>query len=188
MDHYEELGLSRTATMQEIRHAYKVMARLVHPDGQSVELREMAERQIKRLNQILATFTNEQNRREYDTGLTVAMGLAVSGPIGANAVSPRQLTRTSGMPRPLRWWRRPRPWQPQADSWLLGLPAWVRPVAENWFWISLALVPLCVGVWYLAQDQAEPASFAVVTPVPDIKTAPLRGTTAAILECELRRE
>jgi hypothetical protein len=48
MDYYDELGLRRAATLKEIRQTYKIMARLVQPDGPAQDqVREMAERQEK---------------------------------------------------------------------------------------------------------------------------------------------
>src|SRR5208283_2925549 len=120
--YYEELGLQRTATVQEIRHAYKLLAKLVHPDGQANEpVRDMAERQMKRLNQILATLTNEQTRREYDAGLEngAAMNGVAASPVGL--------------------WYAPASEFRGTDRWL-ALPEWLQPVAENWFWVTLAVI------------------------------------------------
>jgi len=70
MDYYEELGLSRTTSLDEIRHAYRQFARLIHPDQQPDEhLRRLAEIQMKRLNQILEVLTDAVQRREYDRSL-----------------------------------------------------------------------------------------------------------------------
>jgi len=55
--------------------AYKTLARLMHPDGQVDEkLRAMAERQMTRLNEILATLTDADRRREYDQKLAAENG------------------------------------------------------------------------------------------------------------------
>jgi DnaJ domain len=67
MDHYEELGLERTASTEEIRRAYKRLARLLHPDHCRDEpARQLANLQMKRLNGILAVLTNPAKREIYD--------------------------------------------------------------------------------------------------------------------------
>jgi hypothetical protein len=71
MNYYEELGLPQDATIEEIRQAYKVLARLLHPDGQpDGRLKAMAEYQMKRLNEILAILSDSQKRRQYDESLS----------------------------------------------------------------------------------------------------------------------
>jgi len=106
MDYYEELGLKPTATSQEIRQAYKVMARLVHPDGQADErVREMAERQMRRLNQILATLTDDHARRAYDAELALTSGSGTPVP-NANPVAGGAPLKTGRGARPAGWRRR----------------------------------------------------------------------------------
>ena len=70
MDYYEELGISRTASAELVRHAYRQLARLMHPDQQLDEsLRRLAETQMKRLNMVLAVLCDEERRRAYDLSL-----------------------------------------------------------------------------------------------------------------------
>ena len=67
VDYYEELGVSRTASAEEIRRSWKRLARLFHPDHQSdPELRAAAEVQMRRLNEILAILTDPLERMRYD--------------------------------------------------------------------------------------------------------------------------
>src|SRR5882724_7569788 len=67
MDHYEELGIGRTAAPDEIRQAYKRLVRLLHPDHCSDEqVRPLADLQMKRLNGVLRTLTNPAERAIYD--------------------------------------------------------------------------------------------------------------------------
>jgi len=67
VDYYEELGVARTASAEEIRRSYKRLARLFHPDHQSdPELRAAAELQMRRLNEILAVLTDPMERMRYD--------------------------------------------------------------------------------------------------------------------------
>jgi curved DNA-binding protein CbpA len=70
MNYYDELGVSRDAPERELRQAYKVLVRLLHPDTQTEDdLRLAAERQLRRLNQMLAVLLNADSRRAYDLSL-----------------------------------------------------------------------------------------------------------------------
>ena len=87
MNYYEELGLTPGAPVEEIRHAYKNLARLLHPDQHSDgTLRKLAELQMKRLNAIHAVLTDAGARRAYDLSLDEASQEAHRrGPGGARA-------------------------------------------------------------------------------------------------------
>lgn len=70
MNYYDELGVSRTASERELRQAYRVLVRLLHPDTQTGDdLRLAAERQLTRLNQMLTVLSNADTRRAYDLSL-----------------------------------------------------------------------------------------------------------------------
>jgi len=70
MDYYEELGVGRSASAEEIRHRYKQLVRLLHPDHCADEqVRPLAELQMKRLNGIVSVLTNEEDRALYDRSL-----------------------------------------------------------------------------------------------------------------------
>jgi hypothetical protein len=70
MNYYEELGIDREATISEIREAYKLAARLLHPDMQRDQrLKELAERQMMRLGGIVAMLVNPRERARYDAEL-----------------------------------------------------------------------------------------------------------------------
>lgn len=70
MTYYEELGVSSAASFDEIREAYKQLARLLHPDKiQDKKLRGVAECQMRRLNQVYETLSVADLRREYDLSL-----------------------------------------------------------------------------------------------------------------------
>ncbi len=82
MNYYEELGVSRSASPDEIHQAYRALARLVHPDQCGDEkVRALAEIQMKRLNQILAVLSDPELRRNYDATLAPPAELAVRGPV-----------------------------------------------------------------------------------------------------------
>jgi hypothetical protein len=70
MDYYEEIGVDRRASVEEIHRARRNLARLLHPDQQQEEcLRLLAEKQMKRLNEICAVLTDPVLRIHYDRGL-----------------------------------------------------------------------------------------------------------------------
>jgi curved DNA-binding protein CbpA len=70
MTYYEELAVSMNASGEEIHQAYRVLARVLHPDNQSDPLlRSAAERQMVRLNEILATLSDPEKRRLYNESL-----------------------------------------------------------------------------------------------------------------------
>jgi hypothetical protein len=70
MNYYEELGVDRDATISEIREAYKLAARLLHPDIQRDErLKALAEREMKRLGGIVAVLVNPRERAKYNAEL-----------------------------------------------------------------------------------------------------------------------
>jgi len=80
MDYYEELGLSRSASVSEIRQAYKQLVRLLHPDHCPDEtLRPLAELQMKRWNEILVVLTDPAGRSRYDGKALPPVGLEAAG-------------------------------------------------------------------------------------------------------------
>lgn len=73
MNYYEEFGLTASSSVEEIRQAYKSLARLLHPDHQHEEqLRKVAELQMMRLNQILEVLSDPLRREEYDASIRPA--------------------------------------------------------------------------------------------------------------------
>ncbi len=70
MTYYEELGISANATVEEIRQAYRRLARLLHPDKlQNEKQRHIAECQMKRLNGVYETLVHAESRMAYDKSL-----------------------------------------------------------------------------------------------------------------------
>lgn len=67
---YEELGLTRGASPDQIREAFRTLARLLHPDQQTdMSLKEAAEKQMRKLNRIYAVLSDPERRRRYDQTL-----------------------------------------------------------------------------------------------------------------------
>jgi len=75
--HYAELKLSRTATSQELRQAFRQLSKLYHPDTTQLPAQE-AESAFARLQLAYATLSDPARRRAYDQQL--ASGAAPSFP------------------------------------------------------------------------------------------------------------
>jgi hypothetical protein len=87
---YEELGLSFSASPEEIRKAHRTLSRLLHPDQQTEEsLRQAAELQMRRVNIIVDVLLDPQQRRRYDDSLRVTPPL-ISPPF---PLAPRPVPR-----------------------------------------------------------------------------------------------
>jgi curved DNA-binding protein CbpA len=64
---YEELGVSPGASSEEIREAFRSLARLLHPDQQTdAQLKDIAEKQMRKLNRVYAVLSDPERRRQYD--------------------------------------------------------------------------------------------------------------------------
>lgn len=82
-DFYEVLGVTKTATQEEIRQAYRKKARLVHPD---VNKAPDAVVQFKELQEAYDVLSDPEKRQQYDTyghaGRVGAAGQATGGTSG----------------------------------------------------------------------------------------------------------
>ena len=63
---YDELGVPRDATSVAIKHAFKEIAKVYHPDKNPPEKQEWAHEQMSRFNFICETLLNPETRQEYD--------------------------------------------------------------------------------------------------------------------------
>jgi DnaJ-class molecular chaperone len=64
MDHYSTLGISKTATKEEIKKAYKKLALKYHPDKNGGD--KSAEEQFKKISDAYAVLNDENKRAQYD--------------------------------------------------------------------------------------------------------------------------
>lgn len=65
-NYYELLGVTFTASAEEIRRAYRGAMKEIHPDRQRASGRARAEEQAKLLNRAYATLSKPAARRQYD--------------------------------------------------------------------------------------------------------------------------
>ena len=63
---YDEMGLPRDANAAAIKHAFKEIAKVYHPDKNPPEKQAWAHEQMSRFNFIMETLLNPTTRREYD--------------------------------------------------------------------------------------------------------------------------
>jgi curved DNA-binding protein len=63
-DYYETLGVSKTATEEEIRSAFRKLARKYHPDV--AKDKKEAEEKFKQINEAYEVLSDPEKRRKYD--------------------------------------------------------------------------------------------------------------------------
>jgi molecular chaperone DnaJ len=79
-DFYETLGVSRNANADEIKRAYRSLARKHHPDV--AENKAEAEHRFKEINEAYEVLSDPQKRAQYDRYGTVANGAGGFGDFG----------------------------------------------------------------------------------------------------------
>jgi DnaJ-class molecular chaperone len=65
MEYYKILGVSKTATADEIKKAYRKLALKFHPD-KNPDNKE-AEAKFKKISEAYAVLSDQKKRQEYDT-------------------------------------------------------------------------------------------------------------------------
>src|SRR5215471_2862066 len=63
---YDELGVPRDANAAAIKHAFKEIAKVYHPDKNPPDKQAWAHEQMSRFNFIVETLLNPETRAEYD--------------------------------------------------------------------------------------------------------------------------
>ncbi|HZM49441.1 MAG TPA: protein kinase, partial [Vicinamibacteria bacterium] len=93
-DHFEILGISRSATADEVKDAYFRLARPYHPDASldpSLEdLRDKRSAVFIRLGEAYETLRNPTSRKRYETAFPPRLGVPRPEPSAAAAPPPRR--------------------------------------------------------------------------------------------------
>jgi DnaJ-class molecular chaperone len=82
-DPYKILGVARTASADEIRRAYRKLAKALHPDARPGD--KAAEERFKRVSQAFNTLSDPKKKAEYDAGGMQGMGPGFGGGMGGAA-------------------------------------------------------------------------------------------------------
>lgn len=64
-DYYEVLGVNKTATDEELKKAYRKLAKQYHPDA-NIDNKEQAEAKFKEVNEAYEVLSDTEKRRMYD--------------------------------------------------------------------------------------------------------------------------
>ncbi len=98
-DYYKILGVAPTATQEEIRHAYRRVARASHPD---LSTDTNAEERFKELNEAYAVLADPGKRKVYDSlTLDLRESMNVSAPQSSSpTASPSPSPSSVSAPRP----------------------------------------------------------------------------------------
>ncbi len=84
-DYYAILGVSKTATDDELKKAYRKLAKKYHPDA-NPDNKEEAEKKFKEVNEAYEVLSDSQKRKMYDQFGTVdPQGFGGGGPFGGGS-------------------------------------------------------------------------------------------------------
>jgi curved DNA-binding protein len=82
-DYYEVLGVPRTATADDIKRAYRKLARKHHPDLQTSGERDKAAERFKEINEAYEVLSDAEKRAKYDAlGSAWKKGMDFTPPAG----------------------------------------------------------------------------------------------------------
>ncbi|MEP4164095.1 J domain-containing protein [Maricaulis sp.] len=85
-DPYKTLGVSKTASAEEIRKAYRKLAKELHPDANPGN--KDAEERFKKVSQAFKLLSDAEKRAEYDAAARAGFGAGMGGAAGAGGRRP----------------------------------------------------------------------------------------------------
>ena len=80
-DFYKALGVQKSATQDEIKKAYRKLARKYHPDQNQGD--KVAEEKFKEISEAYQVLSNEEDRKQYDAIRAMVLGVRVFRPAAA---------------------------------------------------------------------------------------------------------
>ncbi|WP_299044068.1 J domain-containing protein [uncultured Thermosynechococcus sp.] len=96
--HYDVLEVAPTASLAEIRRAYREKSKLYHPDTTTLPL-AIAREEFHRLNEAYAVLSNPEQRQWYDLQLRLRLQSKQASPmgIGSSHRRPQESGRSTAM-------------------------------------------------------------------------------------------
>jgi curved DNA-binding protein len=96
-DYYERLGVSRDASEDAIKKAYRKLALKWHPDRHPEKDRPKAEEEFKRISEAYEVLSDPENRKKYDRfGENWRQGEEFQPPPGERTMSPEEFESVFG--------------------------------------------------------------------------------------------
>lgn len=189
-DLYAVLGVRRTATSNEIKSAYRRLARTYHPDVNSDPAAQLT---FARINEAYHTLIDSERRKTYDLTGSIASATRQSDPVAASAA--RRAHFQERADRIVNEWLRREREETRArgkavyttvtlffSSFLAAITAGQFPLTgatnESWGWILFRLLlflAFIIGLWHLYTSLKEHFDYYTYRPPRVSAPRPIRN-------------